>query len=109
MGDSRETVPAYALTEETAGGDPHVCDVVFVDGDHTEEGAYADLVSLQELASRCDLLDRKLTARRTMFYVLKTLCSCQGQALKEDFMSWAVFERRTMGSLRPNKNKLPLR
>lgn len=52
LGDSRVTVPAYATAEETAGRDPRVCDVVFVDGDHSEEGAYADIVNLQALASR---------------------------------------------------------
>lgn len=53
IGNSRKTVPAYASAEETAGRDPrHVCDVVFVDGDHAEEGAYADLVNFQELTNR---------------------------------------------------------
>lgn len=52
VGDSRETVPAYAMAEETAGRDPQVCDVVFVDGDHSEEGAYADLVNFQALTNR---------------------------------------------------------
>lgn len=52
VGDSRETVPAYGLAEEAADRDPHICNVVFVDGDHTEEGAYADFINLQALTSR---------------------------------------------------------
>lgn len=52
IGDSTVTVPAYAAAEEAAGRDPRACDVIFVDGDHSEEGAYADLVNLRSLASR---------------------------------------------------------
>ena len=54
VGDSAATVPAFAMAEETAGRDPRVCGVVFVDGDHSEEGAYADITNLQALASRCE-------------------------------------------------------
>lgn len=52
IGDSSRTVPAYAMREDAAGKDSHTCDVVFVDGDHSEEGAYADLVNLRALATR---------------------------------------------------------
>eukprot|EP00752_Nemacystus_decipiens_P004608 g4207.t1 len=52
VGDSAVTVPAYATVEKMADRDPRVCGVVFVDGDHSEEGAYADIVNLQALASR---------------------------------------------------------
>lgn len=52
IGDSSRTVPAYAAREAAAGRDLHACDVVFVDGDHSEKGAYADLVNLQALVTR---------------------------------------------------------
>ncbi|CAM9779648.1 unnamed protein product [Ectocarpus sp. 12 AP-2014] len=52
IGHSTETIPAYAVAEEAAGRDPHTCNVLFVDGDHTEEGAYADLINFRALASR---------------------------------------------------------
>eukprot|EP00752_Nemacystus_decipiens_P004609 g4208.t1 len=52
VGDSAVTVPAYATSEEMAGRDPRVCGVVFVDGDHSEEGAYTDIFNLQALTSR---------------------------------------------------------
>lgn len=47
LGDSTVTVPAYTLAEEAAGRDPHAWDVVFIDGDHSEEGAYIDMVNFQ--------------------------------------------------------------
>lgn len=52
FGDSVETVPAYALREKEAGRDPRACGVIFVDGDHREEGMYTDLVNMQALTSR---------------------------------------------------------
>lgn len=52
LGDSRETAPAYRLREQTAGRDPAACNVVFIDGDHSEEGALTDLVAFEALANR---------------------------------------------------------
>lgn len=52
VGDSSETVPKHAASEIAAGQDPRVCNVVFVDGNHSEDGTYADLVNFQALASR---------------------------------------------------------
>lgn len=54
LGDSADTVPAFALREEAAGRDPRVCSVVLVDGDHSEEGVYTDLVNFQALTSRLE-------------------------------------------------------
>ncbi|CBJ29255.1 conserved unknown protein [Ectocarpus siliculosus] len=52
IGHSTVTIPAYAVVEEAAGRDTRTCNVLFVDGDHTEEGAYADLINFRALASR---------------------------------------------------------
>ncbi|CAN0398196.1 unnamed protein product, partial [Scytosiphon promiscuus] len=52
VGDSAVTVPAYAAEARLDGQDPRACDVVFVDGNHSEEGTYADLVNFQAIASR---------------------------------------------------------
>ncbi|CAM9892349.1 unnamed protein product, partial [Ectocarpus fasciculatus] len=52
IGDSSVSIPAYAVAEEAAGRDPHACNILFVDGDHSEDGAYADLVNFRALASR---------------------------------------------------------
>lgn len=52
IGDSKETIPAYSHRERLAGRDPAVCNILFVDGDHTEEGAYADIVAFEALANR---------------------------------------------------------
>ena len=52
VGDSAVTVPAYAAEARREGSDPRACDVVFVDGNHSEDGAYTDLVNFQALASR---------------------------------------------------------
>lgn len=52
FGDSKETIPAYTHREELAGRDPRVCNVIFVDGDHDADGAYADLVAFERLANR---------------------------------------------------------
>lgn len=52
LGDSKETIPVYTQRERHAGRDPRTCNIAFVDGDHSEEGAYADLVSFEALANR---------------------------------------------------------
>lgn len=52
LGDSSVTVPAYAAAEAAAGRDPQACSVVFVDGSHSEEGAYADLVNFRAMTSK---------------------------------------------------------
>ncbi|CAM9184652.1 unnamed protein product [Ectocarpus sp. 12 AP-2014] len=52
IGDSSETIPAYAVAEAAAGREPQGCNILFVDGDHSEDGAYADLVNFRALASR---------------------------------------------------------
>ncbi|CAN0293213.1 unnamed protein product, partial [Scytosiphon promiscuus] len=52
MGDSTSTVPAYADAEEAAGRDPRVCDMVFVDGAHTQRGVSSDLTNFRALANR---------------------------------------------------------
>ena len=45
VGDSKITVPAYASTPGYS-----MCDVILVDGDHTKEGAYIDVVNMNTLA-----------------------------------------------------------
>ncbi|CAN0191442.1 unnamed protein product, partial [Ectocarpus fasciculatus] len=52
LGDSIETVPAHTAADAAAGRDPRVCDLVFVDGNHSEEGTYADLVNFAAKANR---------------------------------------------------------
>ncbi|CAM9243873.1 unnamed protein product [Ectocarpus sp. 12 AP-2014] len=52
IGDSSVTIPAYVVAEEAAGRKPQACNILFVDGDHSEDGAYADLVNFRVLASR---------------------------------------------------------
>lgn len=52
LGDSSVTVPEYILGEEAAGRDPRACNVLFVDGNHSEDGTYADLTNFRDLASR---------------------------------------------------------
>ena len=44
-GSSRVTVPAWTATS------PHECDVLLVDGDHSEGGAHADLVNFKRAAA----------------------------------------------------------
>ena len=45
VGNSRVTVPAYASTPGYS-----MCDVILVDGDHSKEGAYTDIVNMNTLA-----------------------------------------------------------
>ncbi|CAB1099187.1 unnamed protein product [Ectocarpus sp. CCAP 1310/34] len=52
IGDSSVTIPAYVVAEDAAGREPQACNILFVDGDHSEGGAYADLVNFRVLASR---------------------------------------------------------
>lgn len=52
FGDSKETVPAYTRREEWAGRNPRACNILFVDGDHNEHGAYADIFAFEALANR---------------------------------------------------------
>lgn len=52
IGDSSVTIPAYVVAEDAAGREPQACNILFVDGDHSEDGAYADLVNFRVLASR---------------------------------------------------------
>lgn len=70
LGDSSVTVPAYAKSESVAGNDPRVCNVVFVDGDHSEEGAYADLTNFHAMTSRSGSSRRsKLDHNSRLLYV----------------------------------------
>lgn len=52
LGDSKETIPTYTRREELAGRNPKACNIIFVDGDHSEEGAYSDVVAFELLANR---------------------------------------------------------
>lgn len=51
-GDSKETVPAFFV----GPGHPQELDLIFVDGDHTEEGARTDLVNVVDHLSVGGLL-----------------------------------------------------
>ena len=44
-GDSQRTVPAFAASEGRS-----ICDILLVDGDHSANGAYRDIVNMRELA-----------------------------------------------------------
>lgn len=70
MGDSSETVPAYARREAAEGRDPRACNVVFVDGNHSEDGVYADFVNFQHLSSRSDDWGRLLADSMTSLYTV---------------------------------------
>ena len=50
-GNSLRTLPALRKNLTSAGRDPRICDLMFVDGDHTLDGAYTDLVNMRELAA----------------------------------------------------------
>ncbi|CAM9845751.1 unnamed protein product, partial [Discosporangium mesarthrocarpum] len=52
LGSSQETVPSYALQLEAQGKGSGPCNILFVDGDHTQAGALADLENFERLANR---------------------------------------------------------
>ncbi|CAN0353313.1 unnamed protein product, partial [Discosporangium mesarthrocarpum] len=52
LGDSTDTVPAFAAAAMASGEEVGVCNLLFVDGDHSKQGALEDIRNLGGMRNR---------------------------------------------------------